>query len=257
MLDSAPLPNGYYIPAAQPYSDLKGRVRYLSRATVLNTCMALAVHVPGNIVEFGVASGASTREIKRSLRQYNRPFFARHGSKKLFALDSFEGLREKFENAEVGEFAGAVPNISGVNFVKGYFEDTCTDELRRRVGRVAFAHLDADLHSSTKFALHWLNPMLETGSLLLFDEFIGGDFAENRAFEEWQSESGTQVIRIAEFDRDPSGFGTVPDRRLLYQVIGKEQLSRHGKNSPAWKLAYYLKRLGFEEWADRISSKLV
>ena len=175
----------------------------------------------------------------------------------MFALDSFEGLREKFENAKVGEFAGAVPNISGVSFVKGYFEATCTEDLRRRVGRVSFAHLDADLYSSTKFALHWLTPMLETGSLLLFDEFIGGDFAERKAFDEWRQETGMQVIRIAEFDRDPSGYGKVPDRRLLYQVIGKNHLYRHGKQSGAWKLAYYLKRLGFEEWADRISSQLI
>lgn len=257
MSDATSPARGYYVANEQPYSDLKDRVRYISRAMVLNTCMALAVHVPGNVVEFGVATGASTREIKRSLRQYSSRLFTRYGNKKLFALDSFEGLREKFENAEVGEFAGAVPNISGVNFVKGYFEDTCTDELRRRVGQVAFAHLDADLYSSTKFALHWLTPMLDTGSLLLFDEFTGGELAENRAFEEWQKETGTQVIRIAEFDRDPSGYGAIPDRRLLYQVIGKRRLSRHGKDSRAWKLAYYLKRLGFEEWADRVSNKLL
>jgi hypothetical protein len=97
--------------------------------------------------------------------------------------------------------------------------------LRRRVGRVAFAHLDADLFSSTLFALRWLTPLLNTGSVLQFDEFIGGDCAESRAFEEWRVESGLQLIRIAEVDREPSGWGSNIDRRLVFQVVGDEPLS--------------------------------
>ena len=133
-------------------------------------------------------------------------------------------LREAFENAPVGAFAGPIPKISGVEFVKGYFEQTCTEELRRRVGRVAFAHLDADLYSSTLCALRWLTPLLNTGSILQFDEFLGGQAAEASAFEEWRVESGLQLLRIAEVDRDPSGYGTSIDRRLVFQVIGDESM---------------------------------
>jgi predicted O-methyltransferase YrrM len=196
---------------AGPFARMaKDHARYLTRATVLEMCLRLAESVPGDIVEFGVASGDSTRVIRKLSK------------KTIYALDSFEGLREAFENAGVGTFAGPVPDIPGVNIVKGYFEDTCTGELRARVGRIAFAHLDADLYSSTLAALRWLTPLLGNRSLILFDEFIGGGRAEARAFADWQGETATSLIRIAEFDREPSGWGEIPDKRVLFQVIVEE-----------------------------------
>jgi predicted O-methyltransferase YrrM len=202
---------------------VQSRARYLSRAAVLQICIGLAEAIPGNIVEFGVADGASTRVIRKLTE------------KKIYALDSFEGLREAFENAPVGAFAGPVPDIPGVTIVKGYFEDSCTEALAAEVGQVAFAHLDADLYGSTLCALRWLTPLLGDGSLLLFDEFTGGEKAEARAFAEWQRETETQLVRIAEFDREASGWGDIPDKRLLFQVI-KQGLSQ-------WraKTATYLK----------------
>lgn len=249
-------PLGFWLKQPLPWPELKPRVNYLSRGMVLEMCVRLCIHVPGNIVEFGVASGDSTRVIKRILQQYGVALFSRHGSKKQFALDSFEGLRESYENAPVGEFAGEIPKISGVHFVKGYFEDTCNDELRGRVGRVAFAHFDADLHSSTLHALRWILPLLHSGSLLLFDEFTGGDMAEARAFAEWQQESGLRLVRVGEFDRDPSGYGSVVDRRVLFQVVGDDVIDRRGRESLAWKVAYYSGRLGFAGLKEWIESRL-
>jgi len=252
-----PAPNGYAIPHKESWNALRNKTNYFTRSQILEMCVRSSLRVPGNIVEFGVATGASTRVIKRTLARYGQPWFVPFGGKAIFALDSFEGLREQFENAPVGEFKGEVPRISGVQFVKGYFEDTCTDALQRRIGKVAFAHLDADLYSSTKFALTWLTPMLSTGSLLLFDEFIGGEFAEDRAFKEWRAETGVDVIRVAEFDREPSGYGDVPDRRVLFQVIRPDAMKpRQDKNRAMWKLSYYLGRLGFKEWQDRIENRL-
>jgi hypothetical protein len=147
------------------------------------------------------------------------------GSRKLFACDSFEGLREKFENADVGTFACKAPNIPGVELVKGYFEQSLTPELSLRVGRVAFAHLDADLYSSTICALNWLTPLLDTGSILVFDEFLGEKESEKRAFDEWLSTSGVQALAVAEFARNPSGFGTEEtDVRMIFQIVGKSSV---------------------------------
>ncbi len=186
---------------------MKNEAKYLSRDIGLELGVRLTADLPGCIMEFGVASGGSTRVLRH------------HSKKPIYALDSFEGLRESYERLEVGHFAGPVPDIPGVNFVKGYFEDTCTEELAARVGRVAFAHLDADLYSSTLFALRWLTPLFVDGSMILFDEFIGSDRAEARAFAEWQAETGMTVVRLAEFDRDPSGGGDIPDKRILFQVV--------------------------------------
>jgi predicted O-methyltransferase YrrM len=214
------------------WSHVGERTALISRASVLRTCVELSKEVPGNIIEFGVADGGSTRVIART---------ARGSGKKIFACDSFEGLPEAYENAAVGTFACDPPRIAGVEIVKGYFEDSLTDDLAKRVGRVAFASLDADLYSSTKCALHWLTPLLGSGSLLLFDEFLGENGAEKRAFEEWARECGVSVIRIGYFLREPSGWGSKIDARALYQVVANEPLARITKSSFKARAAKTLK----------------
>jgi predicted O-methyltransferase YrrM len=196
---------------------LKRRITVAPKKSVLELCVALSRNVPGHIVEFGVAKGESTRILRRALG---------HSDKRIYACDSFEGLREKFENAEVGTFACEPPRIRGVEIVKGYFEDSLTPELAARVGRVAFASLDADLYSSTLCALRWLTPLLGSGSLLLFDEFLGENESEKSAFEDWSRETGVRTIRVAEFLREPSGWGTMIDARPLYQVVGDDLLPK-------------------------------
>jgi hypothetical protein len=94
------------------------------------------------------------------------------------------------------------------------------------VGRIAFASLDADLYSSTACALRWLTPLLGSGSLLLFDEFLGEKESEKRAFEDWSRETGIRTIRVAEFVREPSAWGTRIDKRPLFQVIGDDLLPK-------------------------------
>ena len=212
---------GFALPPDMLREEVQLRANYVPSVLLHELCIRLCLNVPGNIIEFGVANGASIRRFQQALARYG------DGSKKLFGLDSFLGLREPFEGRAVGAFACEVPDIPGVEIIPGYFEDICTDALRARVERVAFAHLDADLNSSTLVALRWLTPLLNTGSLLLFDEFTGGGLAEARAFDQWRRETGIALIRIAEFDRMPSAGGTVVDRRLLFQVIGSESLSFH------------------------------
>ena len=196
------------------YSQLNQKTNFASRAEVLEMAARLALRIPGSFIEFGVANGDSTRLLARL-----------KGNRKFFALDSFKGLPEKFEGAEVGDFAGKAPRIQGVEIVEGYFEQSLTPDFSRRVGRVAFAHLDADLFSSTLCALNWLTPLLDTGSILLFDEFLGGEAAEKRAFEEWSRVSGVRTLIVAEVARDPSGFGTkVTDVRVIIQVAGESSI---------------------------------
>ena len=177
--------------------------------------------VPGNIVEFGVASGDSTRTISKTVRRLERTQIG-DSPKKVFACDSFEGMPEKYENLDVGYFAGKPPRVRGVEIVKGYFQTSLTPELAQRVGRVALASLDADLFSSTLCALTWLTPLLGKGSLLLFDEYLGGENAEKRAHEQWQQATGVHTEEVARFAREPAGFGETPDERVLFEVTGRD-----------------------------------
>ncbi|MEA5577332.1 TylF/MycF/NovP-related O-methyltransferase [Anabaena sp. UHCC 0451] len=217
------LDNSSQDPSKGNWKHLEQYVNFAPRSQVLDFCIALSAHIPGNIIEFGVAYGDSTKVIRNSLQRHQK--FGFYSAKQIFACDSFEGLREKFENAEVGTFACEPPKIPGVKIVKGYFEDSLTPELARTVGKVSFAHLDADLYSSTYCALTWLTPLLQTGSLLLFDEFLGENQSEKRAFLDWLAATGIKTVLIAEFGREPSGWGETTDRRLVYQVIKDETVA--------------------------------
>ncbi|OMC12898.1 TylF/MycF/NovP-related O-methyltransferase [Mycobacterium sp. SP-6446] len=187
------------------------------RAQALRLAVEASYGIPGNIVEFGVASGTSTRTIVKTVRRIQRTGIG-DPPKAVFACDSFEGMPEKYENLEVGAFACKPPRIRGAEIVKGYFETSLTPELAQRVGRVALASLDADLFSSTLCALTWLTPLLSGGSLLLFDEYLGGDNAEKRAHEQWQEATGVRTEEVFRFARDPAGFGETPDERVLFRV---------------------------------------
>ena len=208
------------------WDQLARRTVFLPRDAVLELVVRLSYRIPGNIVEFGVAEGGSTRVIRRTASTCER-VFPSSAKKEIYACDSFKGLRERFENAEVGTFATKPPDIPGVHIVEGYFEDSLTPELANNVGRVAFASLDADLLSSTLCALNWLTPLLHSGSMLLFDEFLGEKQSEKRAFEQWSMENGIDTLMIAEFVREPSGWGTMLDRRVLFQVIDDEELMQN------------------------------
>jgi hypothetical protein len=176
-------------------------------------------------VEFGVWKGYSTRAIRDELWR-SRIWERRQRRKRIYACDSFQGLPAAYENLPAGNFATPVPRLSGVRIVKGFFEDSLTDELAAEIGAVSLAHFDADLYSSTACALDWVTPLLQPGSLLLFDEFLGEDPAEERAFLDWSERTGTRTAMLALFGREPAGRGDSTDRRALLQVIGDTGLAK-------------------------------
>ncbi|GAA4588150.1 hypothetical protein GCM10023194_39020 [Planotetraspora phitsanulokensis] len=210
------------------WTEQRSKVTYPSRAQVLELAVALARPIPGHIIEFGTWKGYSTRVIRDELYR-SRLWDPSQWKKRIYACDSFEGLPESYEHLSAGTFATPVPRLRGVRIVKGFFEDSLTPELAAEVGRVSFAHLDADLESATTCALDWLTPLLGGGSLLLFDEFFGEDPAECRAFVDWTKRTGIRTTLVAVFGREPSGKGETTDRRALFQVIGDE---RHSKALP-------------------------
>lgn len=200
---------------------MSSRVVFPPREVALEVAVKASFNIEGNIIEFGVAEGNSTRWIRKIVTELERTQLLGN-RKRIYACDSFKGLTEKYEKAEVGTFACEPPDIPGVELVIGYFNESLTDELASKVGPVAFASLDADLYSSTITALQWLTPLLHTGSLLLFDEFLGEKESEKRAFEDWSAETGVETIKIAEFHREPAGWGSTLDVRPLFQVISTD-----------------------------------
>jgi len=125
---------------------------------------------PIHYLEFGVAGGTSFAWWVKSNQ---------HPGSRFFGFDTFEGLPEDWHFFKKGAFSYDIPFMDDERgtFVKGLFQDTLYQFLAGyrvnldtpEVTRVL--HLDADLYSSTLFALTMMAPFLRDGDILLFDEF--------------------------------------------------------------------------------------
>jgi hypothetical protein len=130
-------------------------------------------------LEFGVFEGASMRSWSRLLGNERS---------NLHGFDSFEGLPEGWSLDEgKGHFSrgGEPPRIDDprVRFFKGWFEDTLPAYEPPAHERLV-VNVDADLYASAALVLETLEPLIEPGAYLYFDEF--NDRAhELRAFDEF------------------------------------------------------------------------
>lgn len=73
---------------------MQNRVTPMPREIVLEIAIRLAHRIPGNIIEFGVGSGDSTRAVRRIQRRCARGQVA-GPRKRVFACDSFKGPRNR------------------------------------------------------------------------------------------------------------------------------------------------------------------
>lgn len=121
-------------------------------------------------VEFGVHQGYSIRYFSEHVNNPDSVFIG---------LDSFEGLPEDWGRVQSGTFStkGSIPQIDDkrVKFIKGWFRDTW-EELEARLASLntLIVHYDADLYSSTLFALAKIDT-LNKSYVAIFDEFTGDE----------------------------------------------------------------------------------
>lgn len=129
-------------------------------------------------LEFGVAGGDSLR------------WWLGHNvdpASRFYGFDVFTGLPEAWEEKEAGHFSqgGAPPAIDDprCHFVPGLFQQTLRPFLAEtKLAPRRIVHGDADLYSSTLYVLMHLEPHLERGDLVLFDEFTSFE----HEFRAWQ-----------------------------------------------------------------------
>jgi len=122
---------------------------------------------PIDYLEFGVSQGHSFRWWIGKCTNSDSRFYG---------FDTFEGLPENWGTFSKGDMNANVPTIDDPRgfFVKGLFQNTLNDFLfnhNLNNGKRKVIHLDADLFSSTLFALTSLAPYLKAGDVLIFDEF--------------------------------------------------------------------------------------
>ncbi|RBY95201.1 class I SAM-dependent methyltransferase [Blastococcus sp. TF02-8] len=173
-----------HMPTARSYS---GATPYEAKIALLEHAVDLAP-ADGLVLEFGVATGDTLRRItaKRS---------PSHG------FDSFEGLPEDWRTGFAkGAFAMSPPDIPGATLHVGWFDDTLPGFFAENPGPIAFAHLDADLYSSTVTIFREGEDRFVEGSILLFDEYFnfpGWEHHEHKAFIEFIDRTGHDFEYLA------------------------------------------------------------
>ena len=123
---------------------------------------------PIDYLEFGVAAGQSMK-LWLGINKCAQSRF--------FGFDSFEGLPEDWdENNLKGQFDqnGQIPSYTDdrLTFIKGWFQETVDDfSLNFTPENRLVLHMDAQLYSSTLYALMHLDRHIVDGTIIIFDEF--------------------------------------------------------------------------------------
>ena len=145
-----------------------------------------SIQIDGLYLEFGVYSGTTINKIASLVGD----------NQKIYGFDSFEGLPETWRSGfEKGAFKrNDMPIVAeNVELVKGWFEDTIPNFIKKHPQNVAFIHVDCDLYSSTKTIFELLEPNIVTGTVIVFDEFFnypGWKNHEYKAFMEYIEKTG-------------------------------------------------------------------
>jgi hypothetical protein len=158
----------------------------------------------GAYFEFGVASGRSAISAIRANRRYNPETVA-----PFLLFDSFHGLPELTgcdrDSAQFkpGDFAFGVEQVLqnlrrhqvydelSVHLIPGWFEQSLPQFPAKApdVSQAAIVHLDMDLHSSCVTALNFIEPFLQAGTVMLFDDWnafsASNHKGERAATAEW------------------------------------------------------------------------
>ena len=167
----------------------------------------------GDYLEFGSLQG---RTFRLACEHHRRDF---EGRMHFWLFDSFQGLPEptgidvdpKWRSGLlawplndlhlVAEEIGA-PRTAYTP-VEGYYDDSLTPELAAQLVadgvRAGIVYVDCDLYSSTKVVLEFVRPLLQTGTVLCFDDYycFQGDpgKGEQLALREFlEAEPGVGVV---------------------------------------------------------------
>lgn len=132
----------------------------------------------GLATEFGVWEG------------YSIEYFARH-FQVVYGFDSFLGLREDWAGHDMvkGSFdlKGVLPHVpANVTLVPGWFDQTVPRFLQEHPGNLSFVHVDCDTYEATSTILSLIGDRLQSGTVLVFDEYFGYPGWQQGEFRAWQ-----------------------------------------------------------------------
>jgi tetratricopeptide (TPR) repeat protein len=150
--------------------------------------------------EFGVWRGASFKYLIRTF-------------KKGYGFDTFTGLPEdwhvgngKYERAGAYSSNGEIPKIEGGEFIAGKFDDTLPIFFSEPRPLASVINFDADLYSSTICALDQSKSVMDSDTVLIFDELIAHECWEEgefKALNEFVAKNklGYEVVAVSLFSK--------------------------------------------------------
>ncbi|MBI2206273.1 MAG: class I SAM-dependent methyltransferase [Candidatus Rokubacteria bacterium] len=197
--------------------------------------------VDGAYLEFGVWRGSTFAQFYHAFR--------RHGLRvPMHAFDSFAGLPAPggvdalpgYEPFRAGQFGCSVDQFAremrarrvpstAYTVIPGFYDQTLTPELADRLGirRAALVWIDCVLYESAKPVLDFLGPLLQDGTLLMFNDFYRfkghPDLGERKALAEFLAQRpGVRVTDYARFSSVGQAFivHTTRDAALLEVPAG-------------------------------------
>jgi hypothetical protein len=152
----------------------------------------------GCFMEFGVWKGDSIK------------YLAAKTKEPVYGFDSFEGLPEAWVlgyDEERFRLDGLPTVPEQVNLVKGWYDDTVPNFASENKTKLALAHIDCDLYSSTKTIFNHLGPRFVPGSVIVFDEYFNypgwRDDGEFKAFQEFIGSSDLDYEYLGFTQRAP------------------------------------------------------
>lgn len=169
----------------------------------------------GDFLEFGVCQGTSLGLM------YDELLDAGLNHVRLFGFDSFAGLPHDVEGEwEEGRFLAHYEDVvdsldqqgidwKRVSLVKGFYEDTLTEELIAELGlhKVSLIMIDCDLYSSAKEALDFCRPLILDEAVVFFDDWnplAKANKGEKRAFDEFlQEHPEFEAVAMGVYDYTP------------------------------------------------------
>lgn len=145
----------------------------------LHRAVSPQVQQGGLILEFGVATG-------RSIRHWASIF----PSHDIYGFDSFEGIDSAWNGFVAGSFAQKVPRVpANVRLVKGRYNQTLCEWKDCHPGRISLLHIDCDLYSSTCDIFLHLRDRIQSGTIIVFDEYWNYPNWQQHEFRAWQEQA--------------------------------------------------------------------
>jgi O-methyltransferase len=168
------------------------RSQAFGRTRIADMAVRHVAGIEGAYLEFGVYRGSTFSTFYHLFKKYRHEV-------PMWAFDSFEGLPamtrgdsgawyEGQYSCDVNSFISFIKKWGvpegAFSIVAGFFNESLSRSIS--IEKAAIIWIDCDLYNSTVSVLRFIKPMLQDGTLVLFDDFGGtDDQGERRALIEF------------------------------------------------------------------------